>query len=141
MAEYISGYGTVLGIDILGTLTTYENLGVICTNFSEAMGVMLDTFHTLDSTISKTTKTGVDPEWSLTLKGDKTNAALLFLLGLKYKTGADAIAGIQITDVLGNVNITAKVTIGEISVTYETPTVIEVSVAMKPADGKVTIVA
>ena len=140
MSEFISGYGTKLELDI-GTEGTpnWVDISGITTSASDTLNATLDTFHTLASQISNTVKTGVDPEWALTSKGDKSNEALKFLLGKKYATGADAVVKFKLTDALEGVVVQANATLTNISTTMATATAIEVAWAMKPYDGAITV--
>lgn len=140
MSEFISGYGTKLELDI-GTTETpnWVDISGITTSASDTLNATLDTFHTLASQISNTVKTGVDPEWAMTSKGDKGNAALQFLLGKKYATGADAVVKFKLTDALEDVVVEANATLTDISKTVETATAIEVAWVLKPYDGAITV--
>ena len=139
MAEFVTGtaYTVEVATDGAGGVA-FVDLGCVLTNFDETINEILDTFNTLCTTVTNTVKTAVDPEWSCTAKGDKTNAALQYILSLKYETGLDAVTAMQITDTLADQTITADVTVGGISITAETPTVQEIAFLFKPYDGIVT---
>jgi hypothetical protein len=137
MNDYVTGQGTTLEIQTGGTLgsPTYTDISDITISLGETLNEGTDTFTTLASTISSTIKTSLDPEWSFATKGDKTNAALIALMALRWLVGSSAVLMVRITDTLTNTITTAPMTISGFAPTYETPTVVEVPWTMKPYDG------
>jgi hypothetical protein len=137
MNDYVTGQGTTLEIQTGGTLgsPTYTDISDITITLGETLNEGTDTFHTLASTISNTIKTSLDPEWSFATKGNKTHAALIALMALRWLVGSSAVLMVRITDTLTNTITTAPMTISGFAPTYETPTVVEVPWTMKPYDG------
>lgn len=137
LKEYVSGYGTTLEIQTGGTIAspTYTDISDITISLDESLNEVLDTFQTLASAVSSTVKTAFDPEWSFSTKGDKSHAALIALMAVRWLTGADCVLMVRITDTLTGDVVTAPMTISGFAPTYETETVVEVPWSMKPYDG------
>lgn len=139
MPEFVTGtaYTVQVATDGAGG-TALVDLGCVLTNFDETMNELMDTFSTLCTTVTNTVKTGVDVEWACTAKGDKLDPALLYILSLKYEVGLAAVTALEIADTLAGQTITGDVTVGGISITAESPTVLEISFTLKPYDGQIT---
>jgi hypothetical protein len=137
MNDYVTGQGTTLEIQTGGSLAspTYTDISDITISLGETLNEGLDTFHTLASAISSSIKTSLDPEWAFATKGNKTHAALIALMALRWLVGSSAVLMVRITDTLTSTITTAPMTITGFSPTYETPTVVEVPWVMKPYDG------
>ena len=137
LMDYVSGQGTTLEIQTSGTQESpvYTDISDITISLGETLNEVLDTFQTLSSAISSTVKTAFDPEWTFSTKGNKTHAALVALMAVRWQTGSSAVLMVRITDTLTGDVVTAPMTITGFAPTYETPTVIEVPWAMKPYEG------
>ncbi|MFA5239809.1 MAG: Ig-like domain-containing protein [Phycisphaerae bacterium] len=143
LKDYVSGQGTTLEIQTGGTQSspTYTDISDITISLGETLNEVLDTFQTLSSAISSTVKTAFDPEWTFSTKGNKSHAALMALMAVRWQTGSDAVLMVRITDTLTGDVITAPMTITGFAPTYETPTVVEVPWSMKPYEGAQVSVA
>lgn len=143
LKQWITGLGYKLEIQTGGSIDSpiYTDISNITLSSSESFNDLLDTFHTLASPISSTVKTGVDPEFTLTAKGDKSHAAMQALLGTIWATGADAVKMVRLTNTWAMKVVTFPATISGYAPTFETPTVVEVPWSLKPYDGSAVLVS
>ena len=134
---YKSGKGYKVEIEV--SAGSYAEIKAISAGFSQSETV--DTFYTLASDIANNVKTALDPTYSITAKLDTSDTAAQYLLGLEFKTGADAVTGIKITNPNEGTTgylIEFEGLISNIEYENITEDVVEVSFDLKVADGTIT---
>ena len=141
--DWVTGLGYSLEIQTGGTLAapTYTDISDIVINMAEAFNDVVDTFQVLESAISSSVKTAVDPEFTLATKGDKANVGMQALLATIWETNEDAVLMVRLTNTFNLEVVTFAATVSGYNVTFETPTVIEVAWSLKPYDGAEVVVA
>ena len=141
--DWVTGLGYTLEIQTGGTLAapTYTDISDIVLNIAEAFNDTVDTFQILESAISSSVKTAVDPEFTLAAKGDKANAGMQALLDTIWSTNEDAVKMVRLTNTFNLKVVTFAATVSGYNTTFETATVIEVSWSLKPYDGAEVVVS
>lgn len=125
-----TGAGYKLEIDLTGAGTTFVEVEV--TNVDEAINETLDTFFRLsDGGFATNVVTAIDPQYTLTIKGDSTDTLITGIAKKRYKVGADRDFAYKITDNLTAEVITGDATFTAISSPKEVATVTTLTVVFK----------
>lgn len=143
MANFINGSGYSFKVDadqLLDTpLGTPDFQDVCPTNVSKSLNEAIDTFFRLcDEGYAQNVVTGLDPQYDLTIKGDKDDTTLQALISAEFDLAKRNRNTIEITDNFTDKTISVGATITAISDTREIESVIEFSVSFK-FRGKPTI--
>lgn len=128
---YVSGQGMIISID--------GNEAEL-TNVDEAFGEVLSTWFELGSAVAKNKVTGIDPEFTLSIRLDTDSLAHQALLAMRYSE--DRTVPIIITDNhLGATGstITFSGEIVSIGDTRTTETVVEMDATLKVASGEIVV--
>lgn len=137
MEENVTGFGTKLELDISTTITPdFQKLCFVSNDLD--IGEEMDTWFTTCSKFASNEKTAIDPTWSFTAKTDKSNPAVQMIMDCRFKVGADVKKKARWTDVVTDIAYEFLALISNVSVSYETPTVIEFSFDLKIASGEIT---
>lgn len=143
MADFQNGSGYLFKVDadqLLDTpLGTPDFQDVCPTSVSKALNEAVDTFFRLcDEGFAQNILTGLDPQYDLTVKGDKADTTLQAILASEFDFAKRNRNVIQITDNFTGKTIDVGATITAISDSREVESVIEFSLSFK-FRGKPTV--
>ena len=133
MPEYKSGQGMIVSID--GNAAELVSV-------DESFGEAVSNWFELGSITAKNKVTGIDPEYSLTIKLDTASTAHSALLAMRYS--ADRSVPIIITDNHLGANGSTVTFSGEITAigdSRQTDAVVEMDVTIKVASGDIVVAA
>jgi len=143
MADFKNGSGYLFQVDVDQLLDvpldTPDFQDVCPTNVSKALNEAVDTFFRLcDEGFAQNILTGLDPQYDLTVKGDKDDTTLIAILNAEMDFAKRNRNVIQIVDNFTGKTIDVGATITAMSDVREDETVIEFSFSFK-FRGKPTI--
>lgn len=126
----VTGAGYKLEIDLTGVGTTFVELDVVAVD--EALNETIDTFYKLNGGGYATNRvTALDPQYTLTIKGDSTDTLITGIAEKRYSVGTGRDFAYKITDNLTAEVITGDATFTAISSPKEVATVTTLTVVFK----------
>lgn len=104
-------------------------------NISDSANLTIDTWYNLCSQYANNEVTALDPQWDFTAKFEKTDPVAQFIADKKYKVGSERTAKVRLVNFEENKEITFTAVFDDITKTYETETVTEMSFSLKVHRG------
>jgi len=104
-------------------------------NISDSANLTIDTWYNLCSQYANNEVVALDPQWDFTAKFEKTDAVAQFIADKKYKTGIERTCEVKLINFEENKEITFTAVFDDITKTYETETVTEMSFTIKVYRG------
>lgn len=118
----------------VSTTTTPEFVEFCPMNISDSQNVSMDTWFNLCSEFANNEVTGIDPQWDFTAKFETTDVVGQFIAAKKYKVGTERTCKVKLINLeegTAGKQITFTATFDDITKTYETETVTEISFTIK----------
>lgn len=100
-------------------------------NISDSANITMDTWYNLCSQYANNEVMALDPQWDFTAKFEKTDPVAQFIADKKYKVGAERTAKVKLVNLEENKEITFTAVFDDVTKTYETETVTEMSFTIK----------